>query len=161
MQRGKTRTLGGSLAGVPQSCELVTPTSAEAWHAYHDIRRRVLYERRGRFGVYDSNHPDDRSPNNFPKVLVLGSQYIGAVRIDIVDRMAYLRSVAITEPDQRRGFGRVMINLAESFARGLGAKRVESGVAPDAVVFYEKCGYRLLGSHRGASVPMYKDLVAA
>jgi GNAT superfamily N-acetyltransferase len=149
------------VAGVPQSCQLVTPTSAEAWEAYHDIRRIVLYERRGRFGVYDANHPDDRSPNNFPKVLVRGSQYIGAVRIDFVDLIAYLRSVAITEPDQRRGFGRVMINLAESFARSQGAKRAESGVAPDAVVFYEKCGYRLLGTPGGRSVPMYKDLVAA
>jgi GNAT superfamily N-acetyltransferase len=148
------------VAVVPRSCELVTPTTAEAWGAYHRIRRRVLYERRGRLGVYDSNHPDDRSPNNFPKVLMRGSHYIGAVRIDFADRIAYLRSVAITEPDQRRGFGRVMINLAESFARSQGAKRVESDVAPDAVVFYEKCGYRLLGTHRRSNVPMYKDLVA-
>jgi GNAT superfamily N-acetyltransferase len=149
------------VAGVPLSCELVTPTSADAWEAYHDIRRKVLYERRGRFGVYDPNHPDDRSPNNFPKVLVRSSQYLGAVRIDFADGIAYLRSVAIAESHQRRGFGRVLINLAESFARGQGAKRVESAVASDAVVFYEKCGYRLLGIRGGSSVAMYKDLVAA
>jgi DNA replicative helicase MCM subunit Mcm2 (Cdc46/Mcm family) len=55
----------------------------------------------------------------------------------------------------------VLIRLAESFARFKGAKRVESSVAPDAVSFYEKCGYQLLGSLGGPSVPMFRDLVAA
>lgn len=150
------------MAGVPGSCELVTPTTTEAWAAYHDIRRRVLYERRGRIGVYDANHPDDGSPSNFPKVLVHGSEYVGALRIDFVGEIAYLRSVAIAEPHQRKGFGRALIRLAESFARFEGgAKRVESFVAPDAVSFYEKCAYQLLGSLGGRSVPMFKDIVAA
>ena len=149
------------MGDVPRSCELLTPATPEAWAAYHDIRRKVLYERRGRMGVYDANHPHDRSPNNFPKVLLQDSAYIGALRIDFVDDIAYLRSVAIIEPRQRKGFGRVMIRLAEAFARAKGAKRVESAVAPDAVMFYEKCGYQLLGSLGGANVPMYKDLVAA
>jgi GNAT superfamily N-acetyltransferase len=121
----------------------------------------VLFERRGRIGVYDPNHPDDRSPRNFPKVLVQGSKYIGAVRIDFVDDIAYLRRVAIAEADQRKGFGRVLIRLAEEFAQVEGAKRVESAVAPDAVSFYEKCGYRSLVGPGGSSVHMYKDLVAA
>ena len=146
---------------MPVSCELVTPTSAEAWAAYHDIRRRVLFERRGRIGVYDPNHPDDRSPSNFPKILVQGSKYIGVVRIDFIDDIACLRRVAIAEPDQRKGFGRVLIRLAEEFARAEGANRVESAVAPDAVGFYEKCGYRSLAGSEGSSVHMYKDLVAA
>ena len=149
------------MAGVSGTCELVTPASAEAWGAYHDIRRKVLYERRGRFGVYDPNHPEDRNPNHFPKVLVHDSRYIGAMRIDLGDGIAQWRSVAIAEPHQRQGFGRALIALAEAFALERGAKRAESSVAPDAVTFYEKCGYRLLGSRDGAAVPMYKDLIAA
>ncbi len=139
---------------------MITPATTEAWAAYHDIRRRVLYERRGRLGAYDANHPDDRSPNNFPKVLAQGSEYVGALRIDFVGEIAYLRSVAIAKPHQRKGLGRVLIRLAESFARLEGARRVESSVAPDAVSFYEKCGYQLLRTPGGTSVPMFKDLVA-
>lgn len=30
--------------------ELVSPADAAAWVAYHDIRRRVLFEAGGRFG---------------------------------------------------------------------------------------------------------------
>jgi ribosomal protein S18 acetylase RimI-like enzyme len=147
--------------GVPASCELVTPTTTEAWAAYHHIRRSVLFAGPGRSSIYDPNHPDDRSPTNFPKVLVQGSKYVGAVRIDFVHDIAYLRRVAIAEADQRKGFGRVLIRLAEEFAQAEGAKRVESAVAPGAVVFYEKCGYRLLVDPGVSSVQMYKDLVAA
>jgi len=118
----------------------------------------VLFERRGLIDVYDPNHPADRSPGNFPKVLVHGSRYIGAVRIDFVDSLAYLRRVAIAEPDQRKGFGRVLIRLAEEFAQAEGANRIESSVAPDAVAFYEKCGYRSLADSEGSSVHMYKCL---
>ena len=92
---------------MPVSCELVAPSSAEAWAAYHHIRRSVLFERRGRTGVYNPNHPDDQSPSNFLKILVQGAKYIGAVRIDFINDIAYLRRVAIAGPDQRKGFGRV------------------------------------------------------
>ncbi len=146
---------------VPACCELVTPTSSEAWAAYHDIRRSVLFEGRGQVGVYDPNHLDERIPGNYPKLLVRGSKYIGAVRIDFVGDIAYLRRVAIAVTDQRKGFGRVLIRLAEEFAQAEGAQRVESAVAPDAVSFYEKCGYRSLAAQQGSSVQMYKDLVAA
>jgi hypothetical protein len=120
--------------GVPVSCELVTPTSTEAWAAYHDIRRSVLFEGRGRVGVYDPNHPDDRSPNNFPKVLVWGSKYSGAVRIDFVDDIAYLRRVAIVETDQRKGFGRVLIRLAARVSSPFPARSEEPDARRDSVL---------------------------
>ena len=53
-----------------------------------------------------------------------------------------------------------MLALAEGFARGHSAERVESSVACDAVPFYLKCGYRLVGIEE-ADAPhpqMYKDL---
>ena len=120
-----------------------------------------MFESRGRFGVYDPNYPQDSSTQNFPKVLVKGSRVVGVVRIDFAGEVAYLRRVAIDEPHQRKGLGRVLIRLAEDFARSHGARRVESSVAPDAVTFYEKCGYRLLGASGNESVEMYKDLAAA
>jgi len=56
-----------------------------------------------------------------------------------------------------------LISLAEGFAGSIGARRIESSVAGDAVTFYTKCGYtplekRDLGS---SSVRMYKDIAAA
>ena len=143
-----------------QTCALITPGDAAAWAAYHDIRRRILFESRGEYGVYDPNRPDERAPGHYPKVLLHDSSYIGVVRIDVVERVAYLRRVAIDAPFQRRGFGRILLALAERFAGEHGTVRVESAVAPDAVAFYGKCGYRLLepAPVERTSVPMYKEL---
>jgi len=45
-------------------------------------------------------------------------------------------------------------------SRAQSATRVESSVAPDAVPFYSKCGYRFVAAEEaGAAHPqMYKDL---
>jgi GNAT superfamily N-acetyltransferase len=143
-------------------CELIAPQSAADWAAYHDIRRRILFENRGEHGVYDPNRPDERAPGHFPKLLKRASAYVGVVRIDVADHTAYLRRVAIDEPYQRQGLGRTLLLLAESFARARSATRVESSVARDAVPFYRKCGYRFVAAEEaGAAHPqMYKDLAS-
>jgi len=143
-----------------EPCALIAPRSDVDWAAYHDIRRRILFENRGEHGVYDPDRPDERGPGHFPRLLVRASTYVGVVRVDVADGTAYLRRVAIDEPYQRQGLGRTLLELAETFARGQSATRVESSVARDAVPFYLKCGYRLVAAEEaGAAHPqMYKDL---
>jgi GNAT superfamily N-acetyltransferase len=148
------KSLGG------ERCMLIAPQSAADWGAYHDIRRRILFENRGEHGVYDPDRPDERAPGHFARLLVRASAYVGVIRIDVAGATAYLRRVAIDEPYQRQGFGRTLLALAEAFARAQLATRVESSVAPDAVPFYSKCGYRFVAAEEaGAAHPqMYKDL---
>jgi GNAT superfamily N-acetyltransferase len=150
-------------SAAPFSCVLVSPDGVEPWRAYHDIRRRILFESRGRHGVYDSNHPEDRQPNHYPKLLLHAGRYVGVVRIDIKGDVAHLRRVAIDEPYQRQGFGRILLGLAEAFAREHGATRVESAVAVDATAFYAECGYRSVATTDAdsSSVPMHKELSTA
>ena len=146
--------------GEAQQCALIAPQGAADWAAYHDIRRRILFENRGEHGVYDANRPDERAPGHFPRLLVRASTYVGVVRVDVAGGTAYLRRVAIDEPYQRRGLGRTLLALAEELARAQSATRVESAVARDAVPFYSKCGYRFVAAEEaGAAHPqMYKDL---
>jgi hypothetical protein len=33
------------------------PSTPDEWNAYHSIRKKVLFENRGRFGIYEENHP--------------------------------------------------------------------------------------------------------
>ena len=47
--------------------EFSSPVEAGEWRAYHDIRRRVLFEARGE--PYDENHPDEHASGNYPKLL--------------------------------------------------------------------------------------------
>jgi GNAT superfamily N-acetyltransferase len=137
-----------------------TPSSEAHWLAYHDIRRIVLFENRGRFGVYDPNHLDEFKANNFPKLLIFDRRPIGVIRIDILKDVAWFRRVAISEGCQRMGHGRVLLDLSEKFARDHKTKRVESSVASDAIQFYLRCGYNIREApHDAASVLMFKDLV--
>ena len=106
--------------------KLIAPSDERQWAAYHDIRRRVLFEGRGLHGTYDANHPDDRKSGNHPLVLMTGKAFIGVVRVDLSGELAQLRKVAIDEVWQRQGFGRQLLALAEQFAAARRAKRVES-----------------------------------
>ncbi|HMG37521.1 MAG TPA: GNAT family N-acetyltransferase [Blastocatellia bacterium] len=121
--------------------KFVTPVDAEAWQAYHEIRRKVLFEDRGLFGVYDQNHPDELADGNFPKLLLYRSEPVGVVRIDIAGSTATLRRVAIRADAQGCGHGRALLSFAEDFAGENGCSEVRSHSAVDAVGFYEKCGY--------------------
>jgi GNAT superfamily N-acetyltransferase len=140
--------------------ELRAPGSTEEWEAYHGIRRKVLFENRGRIGVYDKNHPDETHEGNYPLILLLEGEAIGVIRVDINGEQAIFRRVAIHEDLQRAGHGRMLLALAESFARAKRCNRIWSDVAPDAVGFYERCGYTLVPSAPmiGTSIPMQKNL---
>jgi GNAT superfamily N-acetyltransferase len=142
---------------------LITPTNDAEWRAYHDIRRRVLFEARGQFGVYQEDRPDERALGNHPKLLLYRGEPVGVVRIDVAGTTAICRRVAIRSDVQRLGHGRVLLSLVEQFARDVGCRRLASYVAPDAVEFYERCGFsvdrdRAEGSSRIASVFMTKRL---
>ena len=121
--------------------ELRAPVNDEEWRALHDIRRKVLFENRGKFDTYIENHPDDFKAGHYPLVLVYKNAVIGVVRVEINETVAWLRRVAIGEALQRQGYGRVLLQLAEAFAKSQGCGEVWSNAAVEAVGFYERCGY--------------------
>ena len=122
--------------------ELDSPQTLEQWQQYHDLRRRVLWEARGRFGVYDETHPDEHKPGNFPMLFRYRSDAIGVIRIDIEEDLAIFRRVAIREDRQRLGHGTQLMRLAERFAQGHGCTHLYSYVDADAISFYERCGFQ-------------------
>jgi GNAT superfamily N-acetyltransferase len=144
--------------------ELVTPTNPVHWRAYHDIRRRVLFEARGQFGVYDENRPDETAPGHHPKLLLYRGDPIGVVRIDIDGTTAIFRRVAVRADVQRLGHGRVLLMLGQRFAQESGCVRLVSYVATDAVEFYQRFGFTIerqnLAEAGRESVYMSKDLGA-
>ena len=139
--------------------QLRAPANEAEWQSYHEIRRAVLWEARGQGSVYDPNRPDERLPNRFARILFFEDVPVGVLRIDIEPPKAIFRRVAVRLEHQRKGHGRVMLMLAEEFARKHGCVCVRSDVAPDAVGFYESCGFRRSAPARtGASVPIEKVL---
>lgn len=60
------------------------------------------------------------------------------------ERAAYLHSMCLRPPYQRRGIGRMALSRIEELATGMGAKsvRLDVGINPaDTGAFYTKCGY--------------------
>lgn len=139
--------------------QLRAPTNEAEWQSYHEIRRAELWEARGQGSVYDLNRPDERLANRFAQILFFEDVPVGVLRIDIEPPNAIFRRVAVRHEHQRKGHGRVMLMLAEEFARKHECVCVRSNVAPEAVGFYESCGFRRSAPVKTvASVPMEKVL---
>ena len=120
--------------------KLKAPQTDGEWRAFHDIRRKVLFENRGK-DDYIENHPDDTRTGNYPLVLLFHGEIIGVVRIDVCESEAWLRRVAIRGDLQRQGHGRVLLRLAENFALKKNCTGVRTNAAAESVGFYERCGY--------------------
>lgn len=121
--------------------ELRAPRTDVEWREFHAIRRKVLFENRGKKETYVENHPDDLKPDNHRLILIYDGVVIGVLRVDVVGTVAWFRRVAIRDDRQRMGHGRVLLRVAEAFAKAEGCHEVRSNAAVEAVGFYERCGY--------------------
>ena len=143
---------------------LVSPADPGSWGRYHEIRRQVLFEARGRFGIYDENRPDERAAGHYPKLLLFRNDPVGVIRLDIAVPDAIFRRVAIRGDVQRHGHGRALLSLAERLAAGHGCRQFTTHAAPDAVGFYQKCGFVIepggAADDDGGSILMRKHLQA-
>ena len=124
------------------SYQLALVTEAGDWETYHSIRRAELFEARGRIGVYDANHADERVPDHLPLLLKWNGRGIGTTRLDVrAGGLAVVRLVAITKPEQRKGHGRVLAARTEDFARRKAVTKLIVNAAATAVGFYERIGF--------------------
>jgi GNAT superfamily N-acetyltransferase len=141
--------------------QLVRVATSRHWRAYHQIRREVLFDARGRRGAYDENHPDERLPGHHPLLLLADGQPVGTVRLD--DRSngsGVVRLVAIVSNRQRQGLGSVLMSGLERYAMEHGITRLEASVAPDAVGFYMRLGWSMHDNTRSNPM-MVKSLSLA
>lgn len=123
--------------------ELVQAASPEDWRFLHSLRRSELFERKEGV-IYNTNHPDDRAPNHFPLVLKFQGRHVGTARLDILkDDVCdgVVRLVAIVKEEQRRGHGRVLMELFENLARFNGVDLLLLYAHLSAVGFYEKLNF--------------------
>ena len=140
------------------STQLIRVATGEHWRAYHRIRRQVLFEARGRYGIYDENHPDENREGHHPLLLVASDEPIGTARLDDrLNGLGIVRLVAIASERQRQGFGRALMTKLEHYAMQRGIDRVEANVAADAVGFYRRLGWSIRSDERDNPV-MVKSL---
>lgn len=67
-----------------------------------------------------------------------------------------LRQMAVANPLQGKGIGRVMIQFAENLARDRGYRRITMHARKNALGFYEKMGYKKIGEEfQEITIPHY------
>lgn len=118
------------------------PKNAQELAMVHDLRRRVLFESKGR-PTYNNQHPDDLNPVNKLMGFWREGELLGTVRLDpLGQEQVAVRLVAVEPNSQRGGVGREMMRQAHSMVTCLfNAKAAVLNAALDAVGFYEKLGY--------------------
>jgi GNAT superfamily N-acetyltransferase len=69
------------------------------------------------------------------------------------DHVLELEDMFVDTPFIGTGLGAVLMAHAEKQARAQSALRIDVDADPNAQGFYERCGYRLVGSSPSASIP--------
>ena len=137
--------------------QLIKVISANHWRDYHSIRRRVLWESRGRTD-YDDKYKDEYLPDNHPLLLLLSGESIGTARLDDYGNgCGVVRLVAIAENFQRKGHGRILSALLEDYARNQGIKTLYVNAAPEALEFYKKLGWEFYEWNRQELIEIAAD----
>lgn len=124
-------------------CELRRIADGGEHAAYHDIRKRILFDVYHPDMKYNPDHPDELSANNHAMGFFHQDRMVGVVRIDFMDGgRAAFRAVAIDAGCQNKGLGTVMLKLAEEYARAGGRTEILLHVNRKSANFYRRNGYR-------------------
>lgn len=120
---------------------LSSPTTPNERDRYHAIRKQELFDVRGRDG-YDPDRPEERQPGNFPLLFKVDDVGIGTARLDTRSSdTGVVHLVSITHTEQGKGYGRLLMNALEEFAREKGFSKLVLNAAQEAIGFYERLGY--------------------
>jgi GNAT superfamily N-acetyltransferase len=123
------------------SYQLSRPTQPHEWQAYHAIRQSVHFEDADAAEL-PADQDEDLTPGNYPLLLWLNGEPVGAIRIDSLDGGgAAFRLVAIHPDSQGQGHGRVLLREAEAFARAIGCRKAVIYSTMEAAGFYASAGY--------------------
>jgi len=121
--------------------DLVKVTTENDWDDYHSLRTQVLWDAQGRSG-YNRNHEDEYHSSNHPLLLKADGKPVGTIRLDdFGNHTGAIRLVAIAIGMQGKGMGKLLMHLAEDYARKIGLGRLFVNAAPRAVDFYKKLGW--------------------
>lgn len=118
-------------------------TTEADWAALHHLRETVLFTEARHPGLkYDRAHPMDTNPAHIKLLLMRDGEPVGCTRLDPrPDGVIVVRLVAIANHLQRQGLGRALERLALDRIRAMGGTKAVLNAAPDAVGFYQKCGW--------------------
>ncbi len=123
---------------------LRSPKSPGEWDAYFDLRWRILREPWGQPRGSERDSMDDSAfhlllMDAAGKALACGRLHLTALG------KAQLRYMAVDEHARGCGYGGRILEALEAEARGRGARKIVLNARDNAVAFYRKRGYDVIG----------------
>jgi len=122
----------------------VSPSSADDWERYYDLRWRIL---RAPWNQPRGSEKDDREAESSHlmafdhdrRVIAVGRLHLNS------PSEAQVRFMAVPESARGRGLGSALLEELEAKAAKAGAVRIVLNAREEARPFYEKNGYVVLG----------------
>jgi predicted GNAT family N-acyltransferase len=120
-----------------------TPSSAQEWDAYYDLRFRVLREPLGQPRGSERNEGDETGEHF---ALYENGRLLAIARLDEVDKDVFqTRFVAVEIGKQGRGYGKMIMQAVEQRAKEKGCELMVLHARDYAFDFYLNLGYKSLG----------------
>ncbi|MDH5473293.1 MAG: GNAT family N-acetyltransferase [Gammaproteobacteria bacterium] len=120
---------------------IISPKTAEDFEKYFDLRWRIL---RKPWNQPVGSERDNDENNSFHLMATENNMALGVVRSQFINNTTVqLRYMAVDQPAQGRGIGRLLIEAMEKHARNNGADSIMLQARENAVGFYEKTGFKI------------------
>jgi predicted GNAT family N-acyltransferase len=123
---------------------LQSPRSPSEWDAYFDLRWRIL---RQPWGQPRGSERDSEDDSAFHLLLMdAAGKALACGRLQLTALCeAPLRYMAVDQHARGCGYGGRILEALEAEARGRGAPKIVLNARDNAVEFYRKCGYDVIG----------------
>ena len=118
--------------------------------------RRVVFQVGQQVPV--SREVDGLDPESVHFLALLDDTPVGTARYRVKDGWAKAERVAVLEHNQGAGLGRALMSAIESHARQQGLAGVLLSSQEDAVVFYKKLHYRVVGEAYYDANILHRDM---
>ncbi|MDB4474282.1 GNAT family N-acetyltransferase [Opitutaceae bacterium] len=119
------------------------PRTAAEFESYYELRWQVL---RALWKMPRGSERDEFENVAHHRAVFTNDTAIAAGRLHQVDSaVAQIRAMAVDPAYQKQGLGSQILNALESVARDQGLEKVKLHARDEAVPFYQKHGYEVVG----------------
>lgn len=119
------------------------PDSEILWKQYYQLRYEILR------APWNQGTPDDIDPTDSTSIhaaLILDEQILAVGRLHkIDDDHGQIRYMAVSNNQQGKGFGTMVLKYLENQGKLLGLKEIILQARQNAIQFYETNGYSITG----------------
>lgn len=121
---------------------ITTPTTEQEFEQYFEFRWQVL---RKPWNYPPGSEKDEYETVSEHRMILNGNGEIvacGRVHLNIAEE-AQIRHIAVSQAEQRKGLGQMILSALETVARNLGAERAITNSRETSIEFFKSCGFEI------------------